>query len=251
MKSSIIKNKLFSILFLVFLLVLWKVLSAILPSIILPSPTAVFSVVVKLFVSGEVFEPFKITMLRFILGMGLSFVFASVLGVCMGINKKIEAFFMPMINIIQAIPPISWLLLAIVWFGLNGKPTILIVFLSTVSIILINLLEGIRNVDKLLLDMGKCFKLNKAQIILHIIIPSLTSYIESGVNIAIGVGLKLVIMGEVISSSNGVGGEINNARLNLETDKILAWTVAIVMFYYLMQKLVEIIFRRRRVLNDS
>ncbi|KOR25976.1 ABC transporter permease [Clostridium sp. L74] len=145
----------------------------------------------------------------------------------------------------QSVPPISWLVLAIIWFGLEGKASIFIVVISTLPMMIINLIEGINNVDCKLIEMGKVFKFSKQKMIINIMIPSIIPYFQSALQIVIGLGWKIVIMGEVLSSSNGIGGEITNARLNIETNYIFAWTIIIVLLFYGTDKLILYIFNKK------
>lgn len=129
-----------------------------------------------------------------------------------------------------------------IWFGLDGEATVFIVFMATLPILIINILEGFENIDSKLIEMGNSFNFTKYQILYNIILPSLKSYFKSGIIIAVGLGWKLVIMGEVLSSSTGMGAQITNARLNIETSKVLAWTIVVILLGYLTQKIIDRVF---------
>ncbi|WP_129600347.1 ABC transporter permease [Anaerophilus nitritogenes] len=156
--------------------------------------------------------------------------------------KRYLYSFEPVFHIIQATPPISWLALGIIWFGLDGKATVFIVFIVSIPIMIINIVEGFENIDPKLIEMARIFHFSKRDVLFDIIFPSLKSYFKSGITIAVGLGWKLVIMGEVLSSSTGIGAQITNARLNIETGKVLAWTIIVILLGVLSQNLIDFVF---------
>lgn len=239
MKTSIIKNKLISLFSIILFIVIWSILSIIYSEIIIPSPIATFKAIGELVFSGEASKQLSVTTIRLISGFLPAVFISLILGICMGFNSYIKAFFLPLLNLIQTTPPITWLVLAIIWFGFNGNASIFIVFISTLPILLINFIEGVNNIDQKLLDMGKVFNLSKKDILFNIVIPSMMPYIISGITITLGNSWKVVAMGEVLSATTGIGSKITQARLNLETDIVFAWTSLLVFMGYITQNLLS------------
>ncbi|WDV45136.1 ABC transporter permease [Clostridiaceae bacterium M8S5] len=230
------------------LLALWGILAKMYSPLILPGPIITLKDTYKLLLSSDFIVHVLITVKRLLIGLGLAIFIGSILGIVIGESKKIRDLFQPIFHLVQATPPISWLALAMIWFGLNGKATIFIVFIASLPILIINIMEGYQSIDKKLIEMAHIFTLNKKDILINITIPSLRSYFKSGVTIAVGLGWKLVIMGEVLSSNTGIGSQITNARLNIETGKVLAWTIIIVILGGVSQKIIDVLFsfNRRR-----
>jgi ABC-type nitrate/sulfonate/bicarbonate transport system permease component len=85
----------------------------------------------------------------------------------------------------------------------------------------INLKEGFENIDEKLIEMGRSFKFSKLKIVTNIIIPSLKADFRSGLILIMGLGWKIVIMSEVLCASSGLGSQIADAKVNLQTDRIL------------------------------
>ncbi len=139
---------------------------------------------------------------------------------------------MPVLGIIQVVPPISWLILAIIWFGLNGRASIFIVVMAVVPTMFICISDGITAIDKRLLEMGDVFGFSTFKKLRYIMIPSVLPYFGSGLKIAVGMACKTVVMGEVLTTTTGIGGQIMTARLNIEPETVIAWTVIVVGIYY-------------------
>ena len=185
------------------------------------------------------------TIFRLICGLGIGILIGAVVGLLCGLFKTLETVLSPFIGILQAMPPVCWVVLALVWFGFNGKPCIFIVATATIPTMVINLASGIRSVDPELLEMARLFHFSKPKILKHILLPSVKPYFRSALEIVIGTGWKLVVMGEVLTTSSGIGGAITDARLNIEPDAIIAWAVLLVLSCYLTQKLLRRIACRK------
>ena len=125
---------------------------------------------------------------------------------------------------------------------MTGKASVFIVFLVILPIILISIIESFENISIELLEIAKIFQLNKLKIIKDIIVPSLMSYLKAGINIALGLGWKIIVMTEVLSSNTGMGVQITAARLKLATDLVFAWTIIVIFLCYISQRMCSIFF---------
>lgn len=77
------------------------------------------------------------------------------------------------------------------------------------------------------MEMGELFNFSKWEMLTEIILPSLKAYFKSGLIVVMGLGWKLAVMGEVLGSGSGLGSQIADARINLETNKVFAWGVVV------------------------
>lgn len=164
------------------------------------------------------------------------------MGIIMGANQKLKNLFEPIVYLIQAVPPILYMTLAMIWFGLNGRATIFIVFIGSAPVMAVTIKEGFENIDPRLIEMGKAFKFSPTETIREIILPSLSAYFKAGLITVFSFGWKLVVMGEVLSASTGLGAQITDARMNLETHMVFAWGIVVIVLCFLFQKITAKIF---------
>lgn len=240
MKISIFRNnRIYSILILFFL---WHIGSLFYSEIILPSPLKTFKKLFFIASQGSFFSHIGFTVIRMIKGFFWSVYIGSLIGILSGLNKKVKVFFNPFLNVSQSVPPISWLALAMIWFGLEGNATVFIIFIGCFPMIAINIGEGIESIDYKLIEMGKSFNFSRWKILWEIIIPSMKVYFKSVLSSILGVAWKITIMGEVLSSCNGIGAQIAEGRLNIETDTVLAWSLIIIFLCHLSQKITDFLF---------
>lgn len=221
---------------------MWQLATYFFPPMVVPPIPSVASQLVKIIANEEFVFIVGVTLMRLVAGLLIGIVIGAVLGLLFGFSEIIKDIMSPLINIMQAVPPVCWVVLALVWFGFNGKPCVFIVATATIPTVAINLSNGVHNIDQKLLEMAKLYGFSKAKTLRHIILPSVRPYFLSALEIVIGGSWKLVVMGEVLTTSSGIGGEITTARLNLEPDTIIAWAFLLVVLCYVTQKILKIAF---------
>nr|WP_312985889.1 hypothetical protein [Clostridioides sp.] len=144
--STTVQNK-YRLISIICILVLWQSMSYIYSPIIVPSISEVLRALADIFTTKEILVNIFITSKRLIIALAISISLGSIIGILVGGNKKIELLLTPIIGFMQSVPPISWLVLAIIWFGLDGKASIFIAVISTLPLVVVNLVESIKNID--------------------------------------------------------------------------------------------------------
>lgn len=195
--------------------------------------------------SQELLKMIFLTVIRLLIGLTIGVGIGLVTGILMGSSKIFKEILFPIIGLFQTIPPVSWVVLALVWFGFNSKPAIFIVVTSTLPVIAINIYQGISNIDQRLLQMAKLYNFSNKKRFIHLIFPSIMPYFNSAFKIALGSGWKIAVMGEVLTTSDGIGGMIKIARLNVEPENIIAWSIVIVILFYMSDFLLGKTFFRK------
>jgi NitT/TauT family transport system permease protein len=177
--------------------------------------------------SGELIEDILNSMFRVISGFVIGAGIALPLGLLMGKSKKIYAYIDPLIQILRPIPPIAYIPLAILWFGLGNPPAIFLISIGAFFPILINTIAGVRNVDGIYIRAARNLGANQLTMFIRIILPAAIPYILSGVRIGIGTSFIVVIVAEMIAVNNGLGFRILEAREYFWSDKIIAGMLSI------------------------
>jgi taurine transport system permease protein len=139
----------------------------------------------------------------------IAFVAAIILGISLGISmgwsKKIHAFIGPVFEILRPIPPIAWIPMVILWFGVDEFPKILLVFIGSFVPIVLNTFTGVKLVEPIYLNVGKVFKANNIQMMTQIVLPASMPAIVAGLKASISSGWMIVVAAEMIASRSGVG----------------------------------------------
>lgn len=233
MMKCITVNKLYKLLAALMVMGLWWGLSKIYSPLIVPPISTVALKIAEIASTPRLWTEIGRTVIRLFYGLMLGMGIGCLSGLIAGVIKPVKLLLQPILGIIQVVPPISWLILAIIWFGLNGSASVFIVVMAVVPTMFICISDGIIGIDRRLLEMGEAFRFSRAKKLRYIMIPSVMPHFCSGLKIAAGTACKTVVMGEVLTTTTGIGGQIMTARLNIEPETVIAWTVIVVCIYYI------------------
>ena len=159
----------------------------------------------------------------FLIGAGL----ALPLGLLMGSSQRIYGLMNLTVQVIRPIPPIAYIPLAILWFGLGNPPALFLISLGAFFPVLMNTIAGVRQVDSIYLRAARNLGASQSTLFLRVMLPAAVPYILSGVRIGIGTAFIVVIVAEMIAVSNGLGFRIMEAREYFWSDKIIAGMITI------------------------
>ncbi|MEW9124389.1 MAG: ABC transporter permease [Thermotaleaceae bacterium] len=258
MKGSIIKNNkrnLYKLFILFFWISIWQGVHWIIGrDIYVPSPFHVFSTLKELMGQWFFWKTIGFSIYRVILGLSLSILTGIVLGIFSSLNPIVYDLLHPLVVAIKSTPVLSFIILALIWFSSSNVP-IFICFLMCFPIIWTNVVTGIRNVDKKLLEMARVYGVKKWLILKKIYLPSIMPYISSACITALGLGWKVSVAAEVLSHPrNAIGSYLYSAKVYLESKELFAWTLVVILLSLLFEKLIGAFIERlsrKRTFRDN
>jgi ABC-type nitrate/sulfonate/bicarbonate transport system permease component len=205
------------------LIVIWTVISisGTVDPALLPPPSVVASTFYDLARTGDLIVNISVSVERVIGGFLLGAVMALPLGIAMGWQKKVGAFFYPLIELMRPIPPLAFIPLAILWFGIGETSKIFVIWLGTFFPILINTITGVRNVEPILIRAARTLGANDRQIFRKVVLQSACPYILAGFRIGMANGWTCVVAAELIASASGLGYMIEDATRFFRIDIVI------------------------------
>lgn len=181
---------------------------------------------------------------RIMLGYVLGVVAAVILAIGAGFSAPVREITKPFIGVVRATPVASFIILALVWMKTGNVPTF-ISFLMVLPIVWTNLMEGISQVDKSLLETAAVFELSKKQILKKIYLPSSLPYFTAGCTAGLGLAWKAGIAAEVLAvPKNSIGLMLYDSKIYLETVDLFAWTLTVILLSLVLELVLNIITRR-------
>ncbi len=177
--------------------------------------------------SGELIVDSIGSMYRVLVGFGIGAGLALPLGLAMGANRRVYAWCNPLVQLLRPIPPIAYIPLSILWFGLGNPPAVFLIALGAFFPVLMNTIAGVRQVDGIYLRAARNLGASGSTMFLRVILPAAVPYILSGMRIGIGTAFIVVIVSEMIAVNNGLGFRILEAREYFWSDKIIAGMITI------------------------
>lgn len=155
----------------------------------------------------------------------IAFVVATILGITLGISmgwsKRIRAAIEPIFEALRPIPPIAWIPLVILWFGIGEFPKILLVFIGSFIPIVLNTMTGVALVDPMYLSVSKIFEATTVQTMIHVVLPNSIPAIFAGMKAALSSGWMVVVAAEMMAAKSGVGFLINRGSESYDVALIL------------------------------
>ncbi len=184
------------------------------------TPSNIAAAFYRLLMNGEIEKHFYVSAVAFLVGLGLSILVGLPFGLLMGRSRTLEALLDPYVTALNATPRLVWLPLLILWFGIGIWSKIVIVFAGAVFPMLINTYVGVKNVDRVLVNVVRSFGANEWQVMKVVVLPNSLPYIIVGLRLAIGRAILGVVVGEFFGSSRGLGYMIASAATNYKVDVV-------------------------------
>ena len=177
--------------------------------------------------SGELPVDVVASLYRVVVGFAIGAGLALPLGLAMGASRRVHAWMNPLVQVLRPIPPIAYIPLAMLWFGLGNPPAVFLIAIGAFFPVLMNTIAGVRQVDGIYLRAAHNLGAGKLTMFLRVILPAAVPYILSGVRIGIGTAFIVVIVAEMIAVNSGLGFRISEAREYFWSDKVIAGMISI------------------------
>lgn len=219
-----------------FFLGVWEFCAYFMKPIILPS--AIECIIraynVLFSESGELL----LSLQRALSAICVGFLCGVILGAVAANFKSFALFIKPIIDILQGIAPIVWVVLALFWFGVGNLSVIFTCFITVFPLSFGASFISVIKLDSHLIEVCKAYNFGLFKRFKVFYLPSILPFLLSNFSIVFAMGIKIVIMAELLGASNGVGAKINDARNFLDTTQILAFVLLMVALILLFESLV-------------
>lgn len=238
--------RLLPILSIILLVALWFFASSR-PNSQFPAPAEVWARYIKILdrpiknlgLMGHVFASLK----RVFIALAIAWTAGISFGILIGWNKKANALFGPIFTAFRAVPPLAWVPLVTMWFGIGEFPKVLIVFIGALMPVVVNTQAGISNVQREYLDVGSIFNADKKQMLFEIAIPSALDAIFAGIRNSTSAAWMVVLAAEMLGGKSGVGFLIVRGMDSGDYALCLLSMICIGVVGYLLAIIIQILER--------
>jgi taurine transport system permease protein len=234
----------------VVLVLLWALVTNMgwVKPLFLPTPQAVFQQFVD-YLTGTandkpLWQHFGASILRVSAAFWLAFFTAVPVGIAMGMSRVARGIFDPPLEFYRPLPPLAYLPLIIIWFGIDELPKVLLIFLSCFAPLALAARSGMRSASQEQINAAYSMGASYWQVIRHVILPSALPDILVGMRIAIGFGWTTLVAAEMVAANVGLGQMVLNASNFLRTDIVIMGIVVIGVVAYLFDLLMRWVERR-------
>ena len=222
---------------LVFLAV-WQGLAVYLNNNTLPAPETVAKVFWQACVTGQLPFHLGVTLLRLVVSFSIAMLLGCGIGILLGRNKKLDAFFDNWLVIFLNVPALVTIILCYVWFGLIESAAIVAVVVNKLPNVIVTIREGTRMLDQDLLDMARCFNFSRRKTLAHVIWTQLHPFVMGATRSGLALIWKIILVVELLGRSNGMGYQLHLFFQLFDVASILAYTIAFVAVIQLIELLI-------------
>ncbi|MEQ8201740.1 MAG: ABC transporter permease subunit [Syntrophomonadaceae bacterium] len=241
MTTSIIReinSRRYHILGILIILSGWQVLAWASHPLIVASPGSTFRSIFAMLASGELTRNLLITLQRQLTGLAFGVLIGTFLGIFGGLKKPLDSMMMPGVNAVMATPSIIFVVIAMVWFGQGSTQVIFVTALLIMPIMYLNSAKGIQSIDSNLLQMVRVYRVPARVKLLKVYLPGLLYGFMAGFSLSVASSLRITIMAELLGAQDGIGNAIFIARGYLETSKLFAWALLLVLMVMIIEAIV-------------
>ena len=166
-----------------------------------------------------------LTLQRAVSGFVLVAAVGGILGVVAGYSPATMRIVSPLITVILGVPPIAWIVLAMIWFGGSGATVRTVIVVAALPVVFLGAARGIATRDRGLDRMAKAFGAGPGRRFLGVGLRQTTTTLFPALALALGTSFKVAVMAELLANAGGIGGALADARINLDITNALAWVV--------------------------
>lgn len=204
----------------------WQVMSMWMHPAIVASPVASLLAFYGLGQSGLLWRQLLITLQRLGISLCIGCGIGLTAGLLAGTVPRIRSFLEPIRWVAMTLPAIVIAVLGMLWFGMGGGQAIFLVAFIVTPVVYVNTVGGILDIDPQLLEMGRTYRFSRRLLLSQIYLPGIALPIISGLTLATGIGVRGIILAELLGAFDGVGHSFSHAWTHLKTDDMFAWVMA-------------------------
>lgn len=227
---------------LVLFFVVWEYISRHFPSLAtqIPAPTGVAKAGMELIENGTLAKDVLASLKRVGVAIGFASLIGFPLGILLGASSKFAWVMEPVVDFFRPIPPLAWIPLSIVWFGITDAQNEFIIFLGAFFPIVLSTMEGVRDIDHQLIRAARTLGAGRFAIALTVVLPGALPSMFVGFRVGTGIAWMALVAGELVAATSGLGFLISEGRLLYRSDYIVVGMFMIGVIGLLLDSLVRL-----------
>lgn len=224
------------------LLAIWWAVTALqlISPLFLPSPWQVLQKLLTIagpqgFMDATLWQHLAASLTRIAIALVLAAIVGVPVGIAMGLSPTVRGILDPLIELYRPVPPLAWLPLVIIWFGIGETPKILLIYLAIFAPVVMSTLAGVKSVQQVRVRDAQSLGASRAQVLWLVILPGALPEILTGLRIGLGVGWSTLVAAELIAATRGLGFMVQSAGEFLATDVVLAGIAVIAIIAFVLE----------------
>lgn len=188
---------------------------------VLPPPSELYETLIEQFQHGALWQHILVSSLRVLLGFFIGAGLAILIGVAVGLSRQIEAFIDPSFQALRAIPSLAWVPLLLLWLGIDEPPKITLIAIGAFFPVYLNVISGIKHVDRKLVEVGEIYGLTRYRLVTRIFIPASLPSLFTGLRTGLSLAWMFLVAAELIAATKGLGYLLTDGRETGRADLVM------------------------------
>lgn len=194
--------------------------------------------------NGDLWWHASPTITQAVSGLLLSLVVGVPIGLLFAFNKYFENIIEPFFLGLYSIPRIALAPLFILWFGIGSMSKIIMAFSLVIFVVILNTYEGVRSVDRDLIDMMRAMRASRGYILRKVILPAIVPWIFASIRVGVGLALIGSVVGEMLGSNRGLGWLVEHSASRIDVTGVFAGLVILMMLGMLLNEVAKFVEHR-------
>ena len=198
--------------------------------VLMPAPSMIADTLGGLLVSGEFLGPLLHTTAVFVAGYAIGCLLGIGIGLWMGCSRAAYGLLEPLVELLRPIPKSALVPALFLFLGIGKVTMVTVVAFGSVFPVLINTLQGVRDIDPVLLDTARTFQCARRRTVFSVILPAALPSVLTGMKVSLGLGVALAVLAEMLAGENGLGFVILDTQRSFQIREMYAWVVILAVF---------------------
>ena len=224
------------------LLAVWWAVAALqlISPLFLPPPGQVLQKLITIarpqgFMDATLWQHLAASLTRIVIALLAAVLIGVPVGIAMGLNSTVRGILDPLIELYRPVPPLAYLPLMVIWFGIGETSKILLIYLAIFAPVAMSALAGVKSAQQVRIRAARSLGASRAQVLWLVILPGALPEILTGLRIGLGVGWSTLVAAELIAATRGLGFMVQSAGEFLATDVVLAGIAVIAIIAFLLE----------------
>lgn len=178
-----------------------------------------------------------VTLGRVILSLIVSFVVGLAVAICMYLSDSLERYLRPMVRVLMAVPVVSWILFAVLWFRGVEFRIVFVLVVVCAPVFTVDALDNMRDVSKDLRQMMRSFRPTRLQFFRKLMLPAITPGLITSWKITLSLAIRVVTIAELVGAVTGIGHRLSVAQELFSVADVFAWTLVLVVLLFALEAL--------------
>lgn len=187
------------------------------------------------FMDATLWQHLAASLTRIVIALLAAVLIGIPVGIAMGLNSTVRGILDPLIELYRPVPPLAYLPLMVIWFGIGETSKILLIYLAIFAPVAMSALAGVKSAQQVRIRAARSLGASRAQVLWLVILPGALPEILTGLRIGLGVGWSTLVAAELIAATRGLGFMVQSAGEFLATDVVLAGIAVIAIIAFLLE----------------